>query len=92
MAEILTNEGVLEENRCLKIAKAILSKLEAFEKAGLGHGSLTLNGVLLDDDDHVWLASSGCPGMTDRYACQDARNGDFNVVTDFYSVGVMMYE
>ena len=92
LAEILKNEGVLEENRCLKIAKAILSKLEAFEKAGLGHGSLTLNGVLLDDDDRVWLASSGFPGMTDRYACQDARNGDFNVVTDFYSVGVMMYE
>ncbi|MBR4372704.1 MAG: hypothetical protein IKS92_16770, partial [Victivallales bacterium] len=74
LAEILKNEGVFEEDRCLKIAKAILSKLEAFEKAGLGHGSLTLNGVLLDDDDHVWLASSGFPGMTDRYACQDARN------------------
>ena len=92
LAEILENEGVLEENRCLKIAKGILSKLEAFEKARLGHGSLTLNGVLLDDDDRVWLSSCGFPGMTDRYACQEARNGDFDVVSDFYSVGVMMYE
>ena len=92
LAELLRNEGVLEESRCLKIAKAILSKLETFEKAGLGHGSLTLDGVLLDDEDCVWLGSCGFPGMTDRYACQEARNGDFNVVSDFYSVGVMMYE
>ncbi|MBR5077631.1 MAG: hypothetical protein IKX30_02720 [Victivallales bacterium] len=92
LADILRNEGVMEESRCVEIAKGILSKLEAFEKAGVGHGSLTLDGVLLDDDGQIWLGSCGFPGMTGRYACQEARNGEYDVVSDFYSVGVMLYE
>ncbi len=92
LAEILRNEGVLEENRCLEIAQGILSGLKAFEQAGIGHGSLTLEGVLLDEGGHVWLGSCGFPGMTGRYASQEARIGDFDVPSDFYSVGVMMYE
>ncbi|MBR4900478.1 MAG: hypothetical protein IKZ46_06015 [Victivallales bacterium] len=92
LANILRNEGVFDEKRCLDIAKAIASELEHFELAGLAHGSLTLEGVRLDYDGQVWLGSCGFPGMTGRYACQDARNGDFDVVSDFYSVGVMIYE
>ena len=92
LSELLRHEGVLEENRCLEITKAIILALEAFEQAGIGHGSLTLEGILLDDNGHVWLGSCGFPGMTGRYASLEARNGTFDVVSDFYSVGVIMYE
>lgn len=91
LADILRDEGVFDETRCLKITKSIVSQLKVFEKAGVAHGSLTLEGVLLEDDEKVWLGSSGFPGMTGRYASLEARNGLLDMQSDFYSVGVMIY-
>ena len=91
LADILRDEGVFDETRCLEIAKSIVLQLKVFEKAGVAHGSLTLEGVLLDEDGHVWLGSCGFPGMTGRYASLEARNGLLDMQSDFYSVGVMIY-
>ena len=91
LSDILRDEGVLDEERCLKIAKSVVSQLVKFEKAGVAHGSLTLEGVLVEDDGKVWLGSSGFPGMTGRYASLGARNGLLDMQSDFYSVGVMIY-
>ncbi len=92
LADILRNDGIFDESRCLDIAKKIASELEIFEQANLAHGSLTLEGVLLEDVGNIWLGSCGFPGMTGRYASMEARSGQLDVQSDFYSVGVMIYE
>ena len=92
LAEMLRTEGTFSDERCLTVAREIVTGLKVFEQAGIGHGSLTLDGVIMDEDGCIWLGSKGFAGMTGVYSCLDARNGLFDVSSDFFSLGVIMYE
>lgn len=92
LASVVRNEGVFSEKRSVEVVRDIMTELGVFEQTGIGHGSLTLDGIMMDEDNCIFLGSKGFAGMTGVYSCLDARNGQFDVCSDFFSVGVMIYE
>ena len=91
LAEVLRNEGPFSESYCLTVVRNVVAALKPFEEAGVGHGSLTLNGVHVCSDGRILLESRGFPGLTGCFASPESICGQIDVRSDFFSIGAMMY-
>lgn len=55
LSELLVRHGALSEARSENIMHSVLDGMEALHAAGLAHGSISANNVVIGDDDHVTL-------------------------------------
>jgi serine/threonine-protein kinase len=100
--------GVLPMARVRTIATQILEGLVAIHAAGLVHGDLKADNVLVGDDDHVtiidfglarqhavaqaWLADGVVSGTPEYMAPEVIAGGPLTSAADIYAAGVMIYE
>jgi serine/threonine protein kinase len=105
---LLEKEGALEPARAVAICGQIAAALDAAHARGLVHRDVKPSNVLLDENEHVYLADFGLsrrladPGGhgeggfsvgTPAYAApEQIEGGDADGRADVYSLGCLMYE
>jgi YVTN family beta-propeller protein len=105
---LLRRKGILEPARALAICGQVAGALDAAHARGLAHGDVKPSNVLLDPQEHVYLADFG---LTRRLAEQDSsgegglsfgtpayiapeqiRGDELDGRADIYSLGCLLYE
>ena len=105
---LLQKEGALEPERAVAICGQIAAALDAAHARGLVHRDVKPSNVLLDENEHVYLADFGLsrrltdPGRpesaglsvgTPAYAApEQIEGGDVDGRADVYSLGCLLYE
>jgi len=108
LKSLLETEGALEPARAVAICGQIAAALDAAHARGLVHRDVKPSNVLLDENEHVYLADFGLsrrladPGGhgeggfsvgTPAYAApEQIEGGEVDGRADVYSLGCLMYE
>jgi len=101
-------QGPLSLLRVRRIAEQMLDGLSAIHAAGLVHGDLKSDNVLVDDDDHVtiidfglarpvattpsWLGENTLSGTPEYMAPEVIRGEVMTHAADLYAAGIIVYE
>ena len=108
LGAVIQAHGPLPLLRAHKIATQILEGVSAIHAAGLVHGDLKSDNVLVDDEDHVtiidfglaraaataptWLGENALSG-TPEYMAQEVIRGEvMTSAADLYAAGIIVYE
>ncbi len=59
LADLLGEDNKLSQNRCIQIAKQVLSALQAIHRAGILHLDIKPSNLLIDDHEQIQLADFG---------------------------------
>jgi YVTN family beta-propeller protein len=108
LKQLLQKEGTLDAKRALAICAQVAAALDAAHARGLVHGDVKPSNVLLDPQEHVYLADFG---LTRRLAEQglpvgqglslgtpayvspeQIEGGEVDGRADLYSLGCVLYE
>ncbi|HEY7411582.1 MAG TPA: protein kinase [Vicinamibacteria bacterium] len=104
LREMLSERGALELVPAMQIAKQICRGLDAIHRAGIIHGDLKPQNVMVTGGGVAKLmdfgvarqaakAEAGAVAGTPRYMSpEQARGGELNERSDIYSAGVVMFE
>jgi hypothetical protein len=108
LRKLLQTERVLEPARTLTICRQVASALDAAHAKGLVHRDVKPSNVLLDEDEHVYLADFGLTGRLDErgalltdgrslgtpayFAPEQIEGSSVDGRVDLYALGCVLFE